>query len=123
MLNKSDLKYLKDVVGRQGAVRQVTLFCAAIGIFVGGLVKFYLATLWCHLTGHSFHDFLVLWLAGTSASATYSGNFIMAADDLMFGMFCMGMAVLYAGLWWNGRCTRERMQRIVNALKSSGGIG
>lgn len=123
MLTDSDRKYINDEVGRAGAIRQSMLFISILFFLFFGMVKFYMATLWCGLAGHSFPAFVVRWLAGTSANHTYSGRFVMAADDLTFSLLYIGLAAMFAILWWTGRRSRERTQRIANALKSSGENG
>jgi len=122
MLTDNDRKYLLKVVGKDGAARQLMMFCLIPLMLLYGCFKFYLATLWIGLTGHSIHSFLVRFAAGTSADQTYSGSFIHAADDVTFGIFAFGLALIYGILWWAGRQNRERTQRIVNALKNSGGF-
>ncbi len=120
MLTNSDRKYLLRTVGKDGATRQMLMFCLIPVMVLAAVVKFYLATLWIGLTGYSIGDFLARLAAGTSAHENYSGSFIRATDDLTFGLFALTLAVVYGILWWAGRRSRERTQRIVNALKSSG---
>ena len=76
--------------------------------------------LWANIGGYSFHKFLVLWVNCVSVEKNYPGSLIKASDSVTLGMLYLGLAPSLCTIWWQRRKERERTQRIINSLKSSG---
>jgi hypothetical protein len=120
MITDEDRQRLTASVGKGGAFLQTVLFCGIFFQLLVAAIKLYLAGLWIEYAGYSIHRFLVLYFAGVSVDVTYPGSLIRAGDDVDFGVLCLGFALLLSAVWWRHRISRQRTQRIINSLKSTG---
>jgi len=118
MITDADRKSLQSIVGKRGAVGQITIVCGILFLCVIAMVKLWLASLWAKLGGVTFAGFLRLWFNGVSTDDSYSGAIIRAGDDISAALLYIGMALIFGVLLWRGRKAREQTQRIINTLKS-----
>jgi len=121
MLTDQDRKGLLDVVGKRGTRMQAVTFCTIPLAILLAALKLYMASLWAGIGGYSFHSFFTLWIDGVSFRELYSGSLIKAGNDLDLCVGYVGLALIASMIWWRGRQKRERTQRIINSLESSGG--
>ena len=120
MLNEADRKYMERTTGKQGRRALIVLFCSIFLMIGVALINIYMAGLFASLRGYSFHEFLMRFGEPISLGRSYSGVFLKASERFTVGCLEFLLALYAALTWWSGRKIRERNQRIINSLKSSG---